>query len=622
MITDAFPATRRPRGLLPAWLVRMLRPAPYSRDWTRVCAATVGIGGPQIAGLATGRVEEAVLASVGALCVSFSDLTTSYRHRLRRVGLTAVLGAIGFTAGAGAAGPWWAAATVVAVSLVSVLSSRMGDLWAAAGAQMLTFCVVATGQHSQSLGLGAQVLWFLCGEVLLVAMVAATWPFRRTAPAREAVARVFDTTVRMFDAAGTDRAIGIRQDLTRALNTAHDILLGGASTSRSRVHDRLYVVLTRVTPVVEAAVALTHSGVRPPERVVAALRELARSVRSGDLPAPHKPPAADAATVRALDAGIADLITAWRRAKPVRVSGRSRSPGERLQVWRGSVTFGRTTWLLALRMSLCLAVAEGIGLFGGLDQGHWIALTVALVLKPNSGSVFARTVLRALGSVLGVLLALVLLALVPPGWGIVVFTTALAAVLPVALSRHYGAFTAVVTALVLLQMSQSELFADALPTVRLVDSLAGCAIVLGVAALLRPLHPRAELADRIAAVTETVSEYVSLSLAGVAQGRSALRRRTYRDLSDLRAALQQQLMEPAAGRAERWWPAVILLERVVDAATERALLGGHIGDDRLQHAQRLVSGMRSATRQLRDGGASPEVLRAHLERVYTEVCAA
>ena len=619
-MTTLLPARHPLRALLPAWLLRMLRPAPYPRDWTRVCAATAGIGGPQLAGLATGRVEEAVLASVGALCVSFSDLTTSYRHRMRRVGLTAVLGAIGFAAGAGAAGPWWAAATVLAVSLVSVLASRMGDLWAAAGAQMLTFCVVATGQQSQLLGVGEQVLWFLCGELLLVGMVAATWPFRRTAPARAAVAEVFDTTLRLFDAIGTDRAIGVRQELTKALNRAHDVLLNATSPARSRVHDRLYVVLTRATPVVEASVALAHGGIRPSDRVSAALRELARGVRTGDLPAPYRPPDVGSAAVRALDQGIAELVDAWRRAKPVPV--RKQSAGERFQRWRGTVTLGRATGLLALRMVLSLAVAEGLVLLGGLEQGYWIALTVALVLKPNSGSVFARTVQRAIGSVLGVLIALVLLALVPPGWGIALFVMALAAKIPVALSRHYGLFTTVVTAMVLLQMSQSALFPTALPATRLVDSLLGCAIVLGVVGMLRPLSLGPDLEGRIAGATETVSEYVSLSLAGIAQGRSALRRRTYRELSDLRAALQQQLMEPAAARAERWWPAVILLERVVDAATERALLVGSVGDDRIQHAQRLVSGMRSTTRQLRGRGTTPEHLREQLEQVYTEVCAA
>ncbi|GAA4837385.1 FUSC family protein [Saccharopolyspora rosea] len=584
----------------PAWLRRMLRPASLPADWTRVCAAAVGVGAPQVVGLLTGRTEEAVLASVGALCVSFSDLTTSYRHRLRRVGLTAVLGTAGFAVGAATTGAP-AAAVVVAVAVLSVLASAMGDLWAAAGAQLLTFCIVATGQRSGALSVGEHVLWFACGASLVVAMVAATWPFRRATPARRAVAAVFTEIVRMVTATGTAEATASRRELTRALNDAHDLLVDGAAVSRSRVHDRLYLVHARTTPIVEASVALVHAGIRPPNRALDALRSLARCMRTGAVPDRYDPGDDDSALVRALDRGIAELVTAFRRAKLPAASPRQRS-GFRFAV-------GRRTWILALRMALCLAAAECVGLVAGLDRGYWVALTVALVLKPNSGSVFARTVLRGVGTVLGVLVALAILSAVPGGWWTLPFVVALAAELPVALSRHYGLFTAVVTTLVLLQTE-----GHGVPTARLVDSLVGCAIVLLVGFLLRPLSRGPALPVQFADAVDEVAEYVSLSLAG-RHGRSAQRRRTYRRLADLRAALQQHLVDPAAARgAEHWWPTAALLERLVDAATERALA---TAEHDLQHAQRLVSALHATSRRLRGPSPSPTAFHDELTSVYS-----
>ncbi|MGW5642140.1 FUSC family protein [Saccharopolyspora sp. NPDC003752] len=597
MTTRALPNTK-----LAPWLLRMLRPAPIPADWTRACAASIGVGLPQVAGLLTGRIDEAVLASVGALCASFSDLTGSYGYRLRRVGLAAILGALGFAAGAAAPGPWWAAAIVLVVAVPSVLSSRMGDLWSSGGAHMLTFCVVATGQHS-ALPLGAQVWWFFVGELLVLAIIAATWPLRGTAPARGAVAAVFDATLRMFDAEST---ITARQNLTKALDNAHDVLVSGGSMSRSRVRDRLYLVYTYATPIVEASVSLAHSGKQPPERAREALRELARCMRTGDLPPSYRPASDESPLVRALDRGIADLVAAFRRAKLPPVSGDHRE--------RFRLSFGRSTWAQVCRMLLCLALAEGIGLAAGMDEPYWIALTVALVLKPNSGSVFARTVLRAVGTVIGVLVASALIALVPTGWWLLPFIVALAAKVPEALSRHYGLFTAVMTALVLLQMSQNAQF---FPAARLVDTVAGCAIVLAGGFLLRPLHRGPALPSRFADAVEAVSEYVSQSLAGVRHGRPALRRRTYRQLADLRSALQQELMNPAtAAEAERWWPAVIVLERVVDAATEKAVRND---PQDLQEAQLLVSTMRSTTRQLRAAPGSPADFRDDLDRIYARI---
>ncbi|MBQ6641898.1 MAG: FUSC family protein [Saccharopolyspora sp.] len=624
--SDAIPtATRNSRAPLPAWLIRMLRPAPLPLDWTRIVAAAVGIGGPAVVGIAVQRMEPAVLVSVGALCVSFSDLTGSYRYRTKRVGLTVLTGGFGFAAGVLAPGPVWSAVVVVAVSIPSVLSSRVNDLCAAAGAQMLTFCVVATGHVSTGMPPNEQIAWFVTGELLLLAMVAATWPFRRTAPARAAVARVFDALLRLFDAAGTGAAIGARQNLTKALNGAHDILLGGASVSRSRVHDRLYVILARATPVVEASVALAHSGSRPSGEALAALRSIASCVRSGQALPRYRPAPSGSVVEHALDQGIADLIDAWLRVKSADepVFQERLGPREHFRLWRSNISIGRTGWLLAVRMVLCLAVAEGVGLALNFEQSYWIAMTVALALKPNSGSVFARTVLRGFGTVVGVLIASVLLAVIPAGWPLAVITVLLAAFVPEALSRHYGMFTMVVTIVVLVQMHQSELFMDQLPVVRLVDSLLGCGIVLLIGYLMWPPGRSPDLTGKLAGAVETVSEYVSRSLAGREQGRSTLRRRTYRELSDLRATLQQQLMEPASiGRnAEVWWPSIILLERLVDAATGRALLIERGGDDlRLDHTQRIVSTMRTAARQLRIQPDAPaHVLRNRLTDVYTEV---
>ncbi|MER5389603.1 FUSC family protein [Saccharopolyspora sp. NPDC002686] len=591
-----------PRPLLPDWLLRQLRPRSIPADWTRVCAVALGIGVPQLFGLLTGRTEEAVLASVGALCASFSDLTGSYRYRLRRVGLAAVLGALGFAAGAAAPGPWWAAAAVLAVAVPSVLSSRMGDLWASGGAHMLTFCIVATGEQSSTLPVGEQIAWFFAGELLLFALVAATWPVRGTAPARSAVAGIFDATLRMLDA---DAPLAARQELTKALNTAHDVLVGGGSMSRSRVRDRLYLVYTHATPIVEASVSLVHAGERPSPRARDALRTLARCMRTGEVPPPYRPATGGSPLARALDRGIADLVNAFRLAKHSAVA----SEKERVPL-----TFGRSTWAQVLRMVLCLVLAEGIGILAGLDHPYWIALTAALVLKPNSGSVFARTVLRAVGTVAGVLVALLLLSLVPPGWWSLPFIVVLAAKLPVSIDRHYGLFSAVVTALVLLQMSQ---IAEFHAVARLVDTLVGCAIVLVVGFLLRPLHWGPDLETRFADAVAAVAEYVSQSLAGVQHGRSALRRRTYRQLADLRGALQQQLMNPAtASQAERWWPTISVLERVVDAATEKAVRNN---THDLQQAQRLVSTMRTTTRQLRAVEVPPARLHDELELVYAGV---
>src|SRR5207248_6511031 len=108
---------------------------------------------------------------------------------------------------------------------------------------------------------------------------------------------------------------------------------------------------------------------------------------------------------------------------------------------------------------------------------------------------------------------------------------------------------------------------------RLLDTLLGCAVVLVVGYLLWPGSRRPKVGGRFAEVLDLLAEYVRRGLGGDPRGRSTLRRRTYRALSDLRTIFQQVLTEPspAGRRAAAWWPAIMRLERVTDAVTRVAV---------------------------------------------------
>ena len=60
---------------------------------------------------------------------------------------------------------------------------------------------------------------------------------------------------------------------------------------------------------------------------------------------------------------------------------------------------------------------------------------------------------------------------------------------------------------------------------------------------------------------------------GALPARSRMRRSTYRSLADLRTEFQRTMSEPPSisRRATAWWPAVVALERVMDAGTATAL---------------------------------------------------
>jgi uncharacterized membrane protein YccC len=220
-----------------------------------------------------------------------------------------------------------------------------------------------------------------------------------------------------------------------------------------------------------------------------------------------------------------------------------------------------------------MAIAEVLTVLVPFERSYWLALTVAITLKPDFGSVFARAVQRGGGTFVGALLGAGVLALSPNGWVLVGLAAAVAFLLPIAQVRQYGMFSTVLTPLVIIQLEIGHAGGWDLLLARLVDTVAGCLIVLVFGYLLWPGSRTPRIGGRLADAVDAVARYADLALLADPKGRSTLRRRTYRQLSDLRTEFQRILAEPsAAGRlAAAWYPAIIGLERVTGSVTRVAV---------------------------------------------------
>ncbi|MGH3322250.1 MAG: FUSC family protein [Streptosporangiaceae bacterium] len=247
-----------------------------------------------------------------------------------------------------------------------------------------------------------------------------------------------------------------------------------------------------------------------------------------------------------------------------------------------------------------------------IHRSYWVPLTVAIVLKPDFGSVFPRAMQRAIGTVVGAVIGAGVLAVIPNGPPILVFIAGFAAMLPIAIRRNYGMFSTFITPVIVLPLDLLSRGDWSLVTARLADTLVGCAVVLIVGYALWPgtWQWRTRLGVRFADAVEQVSAYLARALGAEPEGRSAVRRHTYRMLSDLRTAFQQTLAEPppASRHAAAWWPAIVALERVTDAVTAAAI---HIESGRPppgeREVDRLVAAMTDLATAVR-GGRTPRRL--------------
>ncbi|MFF5857404.1 FUSC family protein [Streptomyces sp. NPDC012751] len=572
-----------PIGLTPPdWLVRNLKPQQAPVNRAAVARAAVGMALPLALGLAAGRPAYGALAAMGALSGVIGDTADAYRMRIINIAVPQLFGAVGVTLGTLAYGHgWYAVAAVTAVALLSGMISTIGAVASVSGLLLLLNCVVGAGLPLPSPWWLAPVL--MTGGGLLVLLLALlAWPLRAGIPERTAVAGTYRTVADLLAIAGTDRVEEYeeaRRVVTQSLNQSYDLILARRARHHGRSPEltRMLAQLNAITPVIEAAPA-AHLAARPlPPEIPGALRLLADAVASDRtaLP-PLRLPVPTTETARAVDHALrhtAEVVTA-PDVDPRGIDDRLGRPATlRIRTARATrnVVLSANSWRYGVRLAVCIGAAQALVSLVPVPRSYWVALTVTFVLKPDFGSVFSRALLRALGTVAGLVVAAVVLAEVPLGWWDVPALLLLAPLIPALTPRGYGYQTAAITPVILLLSDILNHQGTALLLPRLNDSLLGCAISLTAGYLLWPESWRTRVGDRLADAVADTAAYVEAAFgpAPDASAQHRMRRRLYRDLSVIRTEFQRALTEPppTGRRAAAWWPLVVAVERIVDATT-------------------------------------------------------
>src|SRR4051794_29955111 len=600
------------RGMrAPAWLEELVRTSRPTVPWRDVIRFAVVIPAPLAVALLIGGVQgtalgAGVFATMGALAATLAPQSGPLRTRLRRVAAASLLGGLGLVIGHGLTGGGWQPVLLIAVvSAVAALMRSISGAFSLGALQLLVYTAISSGLATPLPPL-VEVGCFLGGALwasLAVLLQARAEPLD---PDRASVAAVFDRVADLLEAVGTDRAEDARRDLAQALNEGYDRVIHTRSLSagRSRELAELAGVLNSAAPLVEGAVASARGEVPADSRDIGAARALATAVTSnrpvlGERPAPvHEGPAER----RAVRHGIR-LV--WN------VVG---DPEERAQAavvhtelaWRvrlqdvGDKTVGNAdSRAFVVRLTLCMTVAEVARQLLPIERPYWVLLTVAIVLKPDYGSVFTRAVQRGAGTLLGVLIGSLLLTFVSRDAWVLVPMALAAGALPWARTGSFGLFATFQTPLVILMLDLATPAGAGLVGARLVDTLLGCGIVLVFGYLLWPQTWRAPLDDALQGAAVALDRFLDAAFNESPVETRRARRASYRALTELQTQLQRRLAEPPpiSSRAAAWWPVIVQLERTSDAVTA-AVIALRSGEPAPDPAQ--VTVLRRAVRQLEE----------------------
>lgn len=568
---------------------------------------TAGVAIPMLAAFAAGIPLDGVSAAMGALAAGFASRQGVYRTRAAAMLVTSA--AMALSALVGAVAQRSPAAEVALVALWGIGFGIVGSLGMAATTAglnaVIAILIFARVPYGPSTALVQAGCVFLGGafQTLLLVLI---WPLRRFERERRALAGAYGALAayardlpgtklgspapeafsalsatladpqpfaRRSEIAGfetlLDEAERIRASLA-ALAVGRHLLAehgdpAGAEAAR-RVAELTAPILAEIAAALEAG------------RAPAALADAwhAADVAAATLPAPG--------TRDDAVAFLGEVRAAWRAAQlpaeqPAAAPVRPEAPapfalsalGDALETLRANLSPRSVYAQHALRLGLTLLVAAILARVLPLQRAYWIALTAAILLRPDFTTTFSRGLARAAGTVAGALLASTITAFAgsspPLSLGLAIAFAALGFTL---FNVNYAIFSLAITCYVVFLLALGGAPEHLTAVDRVAATLIGAALAFAAYGLW-PTWSRGRIAEAFASLLDAQRRYAMLVLRAYRDPAhadlGAVRRAqidAWRARSAAEAAVDQMLAEPVRPREIRVRAALAIL-----AATRR-----------------------------------------------------
>jgi uncharacterized membrane protein YccC len=416
---------------------------------------------------------------------------------------------------------------------------------------------------------GLSALAALGGALFQTALAVAWWPVDRYLPERRALARLYRELERAAASAKDATAPTAEAPVGSAQSTDAQRELAALGGDGSIEAERYLMLLSQAERIILSLVTLTRARIRLARDGAAAeagridgalaeaagiLEKVAAAIESGE-------PCCGDLQVKMggdslLDALAGQLRSAAELAAHATLAGRMEfARREASQPWTLRVTSVLATlranlhlqsgaFRHAVRMAVVVPAAEILATVLGSPRPYWAPMTAAIVLRPDFGGTFTRSLLRVAGTLVGVGLATTLFHLLAPpiGWQ-VASLTAVAFVLRCWGPANYGIFAVSLTALIVLLLAATGLSPGSVIAARGINTVMGGALGL-LAYGMWPTWERTQVTEVLAQLLEAYRAY----FREVCEGYVDARRDAELDRTRMAARLARSNAEASMGR--------------------------------------------------------------------------
>jgi uncharacterized membrane protein YccC len=546
--------------------------------------AATALAVPLLAAWLTRR-PELVWSGLGGWLAMLADPGGPYRARAMAMVTFAAAGAATCFAG-GMAGqwPWIAVPALFVCALLCSLVRVRGDTAATIGVlSLIMFCITEGTPAGIREGLlRAEML--VAGALFAILLAVAVWPFRPYHPVREAVASAWSVIAELgsrmasivampSENAAWEALVPIRRRAREALERARRALgvaRAGQQGETGRglqllvLYEIAELALGDLAALLEALRARAERGQAVSKEIAEAVRELSVAhdriarvvVERG--PVPEAVPSASLVgdpELAALFARVeAETRHAVESAQALAQGGTGPPPPGALAPpdappsLRDAFAPGSIELRHALRVAIVATAAQVVATAIGLERSYWVTITVIIVLQPHAIATVQRGLQRVGGTVIGGIVAALIVRFVrqPLVIGALLFALAWAGV---AVRRiNYAAFATLITPVFVL-LAEVNARGGHLTRARIFDTLLGGALALAGAILLWPTRDFERMPSLVAAVLRVNERYLRAVLGN--EGPAAVvaaRRAVGLATANAEAALQRLIGEsrPAA----------------------------------------------------------------------------
>lgn len=549
--------------------------------WWKALRAGICMAIPPFIGLLVGHLHDGLIMGIGAFTFLYM-FNEPYAERAKK--LFFVMVGIALSVGLGTLlTPYPYAAALMLGLIGAVVTFIFGALkipGPAAVFFVLTFSMTTAMPEDPSLALSRSVL-VLGGGALswLVAMAGA--PFNLHAPEIKAMKNVYRQLAALLDSVAKPEFSLMRQQTLQTIQDMEDTLLAGyIPRYRTIIYKQLFLLHEQANNLYSEVLEFySDADEELSEELGGALRKIAGSIggkraiipQTNDTDGPEGRLVAHIGKAEAIINHSSDMM---ERDVAVKKLSLMEVLSEHLH--RNSIVF-----LSALRYGFILAIAALIAFGFDFDRSYWIPLSCAAVMLGSTiMTTYHRAIQRTFGTIVGVIIASLLLSTHPDGIFIVliilmlVFFTELFIVRNYALAVFFITPNAIFMAENTTQIENLSYFA----TARIVDIFIGCAIALIGILLTSRRSASSRLPHLIAKTTRTQIQFLVLLFSEETAEQdftnSKEMRKMHSNLTNLRVVYTTALGEiPSDQKAlEFMWPVIFSIEQLgflLESASKR-----------------------------------------------------